>query len=69
MPKNRLPAEVIDYWPEVLEDVDIKAIPVKYVASVHVTFNDGKSWDIDIDREKIQGDESLEKTLDTFFEF
>lgn len=67
MPKNRLPAEVIDYWPEVLEDVDIKAIPVKYVASVHVTFNDGKSWDIDIDREKIQGDESLEKTLDTFF--
>ena len=67
MPKNRLPAEVIDYWPEVLEDVDIKAIPVKYVASVHVTFNDGKSWDIDIYREKIQGDESLEKTLDTFF--
>tara|TARA_S200000501_G_C20247628_1_gene492870 strand:+ start:126 stop:431 length:306 start_codon:yes stop_codon:yes gene_type:complete len=67
VPKNRLPAEVIDYWPEVLEDVDIKAIPVKYVASVHVTFNDGKSWDIDIDREKILGDESLEKTLDTFF--
>ena len=67
MPKNRLPDNVIDYWPEVLKDVEIKAVPVKYIASVHVTFNDGKSWNIDIDQEKMLGDDSLEKTLDDFF--
>jgi len=66
--KNKLPAEVIDYWPEVLKDVEIKAVPVKYIASVHVTFQDGKSWDIDVDKNKTEESEiSLEDTLNSFF--
>ncbi len=68
MSKNKLPAEVIDYWPEVLKDVEIKAVPVKYIASVHVTFQDGKSWDIDVDKNKTEESEiSLEDTLNSFF--
>ena len=37
MSNNKLPPEVVDYWPEVFKDVEIKAIPIKYVAGVHVT--------------------------------
>tara|TARA_E500000331_G_scaffold354787_1_gene408685 strand:- start:101 stop:409 length:309 start_codon:yes stop_codon:yes gene_type:complete len=66
--KNKLPAEVIDYWPEVLKDVEIKAVPLKYISGVHVTFVDGKIWDIDLDKDKSQESEmSLEDTLNSFF--
>lgn len=67
---NKLPAEVIDYWPEVFKDVEIKAIPIQYVLGVHVTFNDGKIWDIDIDKEKSADKDtpSLEETLNIFFD-
>jgi|TARA_B110000858_G_C17381487_1_gene283978 hypothetical protein len=68
VPNNRLPAEVIDYWPEVFKDVEIKSVPVKYILGVHVTFTDGKSWDIDIDKEKAADENSLEDTLNTFFQ-
>ena len=70
MSNNKLPPEVVDYWPEVFKDVEIKAIPIKYVAGVHVTFNDGKSWDIDIDKEKSPdaNSPSLEETLNVFFD-
>ena len=70
MSKNRLPAEVVDYWPEVFEHVELKAIAVKYIVSVQVTFTDGKKWDIDIDKTKTAGKSgmmSLEETLNTFF--
>ncbi len=67
MPNNRLPDEVVNYWPEVFKDVEIKAVPVKYILGVHVTFTDGKSWDIDIDKEK-SNEDSLEDTLNTFFQ-
>ena len=35
---------------------------------MHVTFTDGKSWDIDIDKEKAADENSLEDTLNTFFQ-
>jgi len=65
--KNRLPPEVIDHWPEVLKDVEIKAVPVKYISGIHVSFNDGKTWEIDIDTDYAD-DDSLENTLNSFFE-
>jgi|TARA_B110000240_G_C13202119_1_gene326637 hypothetical protein len=68
MSKNRLPLEVIDYWPEIFEDIEIKAVPVKYISGVKVSFTDGKTWEIDLDKD--QGEESdlsLEETLNTFF--
>ena len=68
--KNKLPTEVIDYWPEVLKDVEIKAVPIKYIAGVHVTFKDGKSWDIDLEKHKVEskGETLLEETLNSFFD-
>lgn len=51
MPKRKgLSQDVIDKWPEVFKDVEVKAIPLEYLESVQVTFNNGKVWEITIDR-------------------
>ena len=46
--KNKLPKNVIDIWPDVFGEVDIKVIPLEYLHSIRVVFKDGKIWDIDI---------------------
>ena len=45
---KKLPQDVIDHWPEVLSDVKLEVIPIKYLHSVKVHFTDGKIWDIDL---------------------
>lgn len=52
MPNKRLPPEVVDHWPEVFEDVQVDVVPVEYLHSVRVTFDDGITWDIDVTRDK-----------------
>lgn len=68
MPKNKLPPEVIKHWPEIFGDVDIKAIPIEYIHSVHVHFHDGKIWEIDMDKQSAAGDNPsmIENSLETF---
>lgn len=64
---SKLPPEVIDHWPEVFEDIEIDVVPLEYLHSIRVTFNDGKIWDIDISKQK-SSVENLEKSLDDLFE-
>ena len=69
MPKNKLPPEVIKHWPEIFNDVEIKAVPIEYIHSVHVHFHDGKIWEIDLDQQALRskGDVSkVEDSLETF---
>lgn len=47
--KNKLSKEVIDKWPEVLGNIDIKVVPTEYIKAVEVTFTDGKVWIIEND--------------------
>ena len=71
MPKNKLPPEVIEHWPEVFGDIEIKAVPIEYIHSVHVYFHDGKIWQIDIDKQQIaseDGVDQIESSLETFLE-
>jgi len=49
---KKLPPEVVDHWPEVFEDVEVEVVPIEYLHSVRVTFNDGITWDIDVTKEK-----------------
>lgn len=49
MKKKSLPKDVVDQWPEVFSDVDVKAIPIPYLYSMRIIFKDGKVWDINID--------------------
>lgn len=67
--EGKLPPEVIRQWPEIFKDVEVKAVPVKYIKSIQVQFTDGKIWIIDIDQEKIsEEDFSVEDELEAFFD-
>jgi len=70
---ERLPPEVIDAWPEIFKDIEIKAVPLEYVHSVVVYFDDGQTWEIDLDDEKLNVEgvelaDVIEEVLETFFE-
>ena len=56
MPDKRLPQELIDFWPEVFEDIEIDVIPVKYLHSVIITFEDGVTWNVDLTKETSEQD-------------
>jgi hypothetical protein len=71
VPKNKFPPEVIEHWPEVFGDIEIKAVPIEYIHSVHVYFHDGKIWQIDIDKQQTaseDGVDQIESSLETFLE-
>ena len=68
MPKNKLPQEVISQWPEIFDDVEIKAVPIEYIHSVHVYFHDGKIWEIDMDKQAEAGGALVDRSLETFLE-
>lgn len=69
MPKNnKFPKEVVDHWPEIFEDVEIKAIPLEYLHSVNILFKDGRNWKIDLKRRRGSTIEAIEEVLDDFFE-
>ena len=59
MPENKLPPDVIRQWPEVLKDVDVKVVPIEYLDSIRVFFEDGKIWDIDVQKSR-QKDKELD---------
>lgn len=68
MPKqNKLAPDVIKKWPEVLNSIDVKVVPIEYVRTVEVAFTDGKVWVLDIDSNSMSsenGPEELEATLE-----
>lgn len=69
MSKNKLPPEVVEHWPEIFKDVEIKAVPIEYIHTVHIHFHDGKIWEIDMEKQNIENsiDEStLEDSLENF---
>ena len=68
-PRKRLPQTVIDKWPEVFKDIDIKAIPLQYLHSIRVTFKNGKIWDVVVndDTQPKTPLNKLEKTLQDLF--
>jgi hypothetical protein len=46
--KKSLPKDVVDQWPEIFSDVDVKAVPLEYLHSMRIIFSDGKVWDLNI---------------------
>ena len=69
-PKRIVSPDVVDQWPEIFDDIEIKSIPVEYLRSIYVHFQDGKVWDIDIDQTKVKagGKTSLEDSIEALFE-
>jgi len=55
-----------DYWDEILQQIDMDYIPLEYINTVIVTFQDGKQWEIDIEKSS-NNIEDTENILDNFF--
>ena len=68
MPKSqKLPEDVVQHWPEILKDIDVKVVPLEYLAAIRVSFKDGKVWEVDLKRKQSTQD-SLETIIEDFFE-
>jgi hypothetical protein len=57
-----------DHWPELFEEVKIQVIPIEYLDSIRVLFNDGVTWDIAVANELEETDieESLLGLMDEY---
>lgn len=66
---NRLPPEIVNHWPEVFNDIEIKSVPIEYINSIHVFFHNGRLYTIDVRKEKAKYGTSakLEASLEEFF--
>jgi len=73
VPKHlfRPPSHLIKEWPEVFEDMYMNTMPVAYLKSVRLEFNNGRIWEIDIQEQlgNATNDIVAEKLLDTFQEY
>lgn len=67
--KSLLPPDVIDQWPEVFRDVDVRAVPLAYLHSMRIIFKDGKVWDLNVAAHaKKNGFDELEEHLEELLE-
>jgi hypothetical protein len=65
------PKDVIKEWPEVLGDVYVSTMPIKYIHGVELSFSDGRIWEIDIEEqlEFNDEDEIIEKIMMAFKDY
>ena len=56
-------------WEDILEEIDLKYLPIEYVKTIIITFEDKTIWEIDlVDSRKTQTDEKIEEMLDDLFD-
>ena len=65
---GRFSEEVIAHWPEVLQDVDVQMVPIKYLHSIDIQFNDGTSWHVDINPDDEYELLDVEEHIDELFD-
>ena len=72
--KSNISSEVVEQWPEVMDEIDIHVVPVQYMKAVEIRFTDGKTWIMDLDHDLIENadetaqdlEDSLEELLDEY---
>ena len=67
----RPPKHIVKEWPEVFEDLYMNTMPVAYVDTMILEFNDGRVWQIDI-REQLKDadpNDVAKRLLDTLSEY
>lgn len=56
-------------WEDILEEIDLKYLPIEYVKTIIITFEDKTIWEINLeDSRKTQTDEKIEDMLDDLFD-
>jgi hypothetical protein len=62
------PEVVPDKWEDILEDIDLKYLPLEYLKSISITFEDDTVWEINLsESRKTQPEEKIEQSLDDLF--
>jgi Holliday junction resolvase-like predicted endonuclease len=62
--KKLLPKEVIENWPEVFGEIDVKVIPLEYLHTMSILFVDGTQWEFKVsDYIKKSGSSNLETEI------
>lgn len=66
---TKLPPEIVNHWPEIFSDIEIKSVPIEYINSINIFFNNGKIYTIDVKQEKRKYSDfkALEDSLESFF--
>jgi len=63
-PLFKPPRHLVKEWPEVFEDLYMNTMPVAYLERIHLEFDDGRVWEIDIHTElKKQNAEDIADVL------
>ncbi len=56
-------------WEEIFDSIDVEYLPIEYVKSIAIRFNDKTIWDIDInDSKQSKSIEEIELILEQLFE-
>lgn len=68
MSKDKLPKHIVDAWPEIFKDIELKVVPTEYLHSIVITFENGKVWEIDVQKSLEKKDDvDLEEALEGIF--
>ena len=67
MPSKKLPRDVIDHWPEVFNDIEVKVVPLDYLDSIHVSFDNNDTWVIEFDKNTELTSASVSDSLTQLF--
>lgn len=70
-PLFKPPRHLVKEWPEVFEDLYMNTMPVAYLELVHLEFDNGRIWQIDIKEQlKVSDADSIaDKLLQTLSEY
>lgn len=72
-PLFRPPRHLVKEWPEVFEDLYMNTMPVAYIDFIHLEFQNGRIWQIDVKSQLTENDpdsiaERLMSTLNEYKE-
>jgi D-ribose pyranose/furanose isomerase RbsD len=67
--KKPLSKDVISQWPEVLQDVEVRAVPLEYLKTMQIIFREGRVWEINIAKHVRENNvDNLEQHLNDLLE-
>ena len=67
MSDNKLSKNVIAHWPEVFKDIEIHTVPLEYLHSITIDFDNGKSWVVEIN-DQAKSNPDLDYGLEALFD-
>lgn len=70
-PLFKPPRHLVKEWPEVFEDLYMNTMPIAYLEIVHLEFDNGRVWQIDIKNQlgNIDAELIAQKLLETLQEY